>query len=102
MKNHIKLTPAEIQSGHSRQAWAEGLVRQLPTNHDGRNSWLLNFGTSEEAERMREDRELWLDPDFDAVAPGHCHVAGTMTGKPLDTCSKCGRDIRHPIHAGQL
>lgn len=25
--------------------WAEGLIRQLPATHEGRNSWLLNYGT---------------------------------------------------------
>jgi hypothetical protein len=37
----------------NRQRWAEGLILQLPNNHDGRNSWLLNFGKGEEAERLR-------------------------------------------------
>jgi len=40
----IALTPAEIQSGSDRVKWAEGLIRQLPVDHDGRNSWLLNYG----------------------------------------------------------
>ena len=40
----IHLTPAEVQSKHDRVKWAEGLIRQLPETHDGRNSWLLNFG----------------------------------------------------------
>ena len=39
----IKLNKAEIQSGVSRVRWAEGLIRQLPEDHDGRNSWLLNY-----------------------------------------------------------
>ncbi len=42
----IKLTAAEIQSGLDRVKWAEGLIRQLPETHDGRNSWLLNFGAA--------------------------------------------------------
>lgn len=42
--NVIELTPAEVQSGYDRVAWAEGLIRQLPEAHDGRNSWLLNYG----------------------------------------------------------
>jgi len=42
----IPLTPAEIQSNHSRVNWAEGLIRQLPEDHDGRNSWLLNYGNA--------------------------------------------------------
>lgn len=40
---HIALTPAEIQSGMDRVRWAENLIRQLPEDHDGRNSWLLNY-----------------------------------------------------------
>lgn len=32
---------------------AEGLIRQLPTHHDGRNTWLLNFGKSDEAFRIK-------------------------------------------------
>ena len=42
---HILLTPAEVQSGHDRVKWAQGLIEQLPGDHDGRNSWLLNYGT---------------------------------------------------------
>ena len=33
-----KLTPTDVR-------WAEDLIRQLPADHEGRNSWLLNFGT---------------------------------------------------------
>jgi len=43
----IELTPAEIQSGVDRVKWAEGLIRQLPEDHEGRNSWLLNYGEKE-------------------------------------------------------
>lgn len=53
----IKLTPAEIQSGHDRVRWAEGLITQLPDTHDGRNSWLLNYGVGEEAKKRRA---AWL------------------------------------------
>ncbi len=41
----IQLTPFEVQSGLDRVRWAEGLIRQLPEDHDGRNSWLLNYGS---------------------------------------------------------
>lgn len=44
----IPLTEAEIRSGIDRVAWAEGLIRQLPEDHDGRNAWLANFGTGAE------------------------------------------------------
>lgn len=49
----IQLTPAEVQSGLDRVRWAEGLIKQLPEDHDGRNSWLLNYG-SDKAERQAE------------------------------------------------
>jgi hypothetical protein len=98
MDTHIKLTAAEIQSNHSRQRWAEGLILQLPVGHDGRDSWLLNFGTGDEAKNLRKARGLWFDPEFGAVVSGHCHVAGTTVGKDIDECARCGRDLRHPIH----
>lgn len=64
---HIKLTRAEIQSGHDRQKWAEGLILQLPKDHDGRNSWLLNYGVGKEAQALREKRSLSFDPELIAV-----------------------------------
>lgn len=48
MKKVIELTPAEIQSGLTRVKWAEALIRQLPDDHDGRNSWLLNYSAAYE------------------------------------------------------
>lgn len=47
----IKFTKSEIQSCFDRVRWAEMLIRKLPDEHDGRNSWLLNFGT-DRAERQ--------------------------------------------------
>ncbi|WP_300573455.1 hypothetical protein [Phenylobacterium sp.] len=52
----IRLTPAEVQSGHDRVRWAQGLIEQLPADHDGRNSWLLNYGLGEEADALRAAR----------------------------------------------
>lgn len=57
----IKLNRAEVQSGLDRVKQAEGLIRQLPPRHDGRNTWLLNYGRSAEAERLRE--RIGLDWD---------------------------------------
>jgi ElaB/YqjD/DUF883 family membrane-anchored ribosome-binding protein len=37
--------------------WAEGLILQLPINHDGRNSWLLNHGVGKQAQWLRDNRE---------------------------------------------
>ncbi len=65
----IRLTAAEIQSGHDRQYWAEDLIVQLPESHDGRNSWLLNYGIRGEARKLREDRGLKFNPRSRAVNP---------------------------------
>ena len=54
----INLNKAEIQSKHSRVVWAEGLILQLPKEHEGCNSWLINYGHSEEA---TEHRANWSD-----------------------------------------
>lgn len=58
-----RLTPAEIQSGHNRLQWAQGLIEQLPANHDGRNSWLLNHGDGETYDTKRAERGLHMDPE---------------------------------------
>lgn len=53
LDNHIKLTPNEIRSESTRVSWAEGLIVQLPKTHDGRNSWLMNYGHKVEAKELR-------------------------------------------------
>lgn len=55
MKEQIELSRAEVQSGQSRVRWAEGLILQLPIDHEGRNSWLLNYGVGTEAKKLRAD-----------------------------------------------
>lgn len=57
-KKKIRLTGAEIQSNHNRQDWAEGLISQLPKEHEGRNSWLLNYGKKEEGKELRKAKGL--------------------------------------------
>ena len=58
---NIRLSSVEIQSGLDRVRYAEGLIRQLPENHDGRNTWLLNYGVSDEATDMRKKRDIaWV------------------------------------------
>lgn len=47
MKEGVKvmhLTGAEMQSGYDRLQFAEDLIKQLPESHEGRNTWLLNYG----------------------------------------------------------
>ena len=50
----IELTEAERQSRLDRVRWAESLIRQLPEDHEGRNSWLLNWAIPDEHERKGE------------------------------------------------
>ena len=57
MKKKIKLSKAELQSNLSRVAWAEELILQLPKEHEGRNSWLLNYGIGIDALLMRQEHE---------------------------------------------
>lgn len=65
MENHgmkvIHLTGAEKQSGYDRMNFAEDLIRQLPENHDGRNTWLLNYSSREDAVKMRTERGIKWD-----------------------------------------
>ena len=58
MNNIIILNNAEIQSNLDRVKFAEGLILQLPKEHDGRNTWLLNYGKSEEAIEARKKRVI--------------------------------------------
>lgn len=53
MKKKIKLSKHEMQSGLTRVGNAEGLILQLPKDHDGRNTWLLNYGQGAIAEELR-------------------------------------------------
>ena len=58
----MKMTKVEIQSGVNRIRYAELLILQLPETHDGRNTWLLNYGTSKTAIKLREERGIKFDP----------------------------------------
>lgn len=53
-KKIIELSPIEIHSGHDRIKWAEGLIKQLPTYHEGRNSWLLNYGNLDDFSKEKK------------------------------------------------
>lgn len=57
----IHLNKAEIQSKHSRVNHAEGLISQLPETHDGRNTWLMNYGTGPESMKLRGLKNLKFD-----------------------------------------
>src|SRR6187455_2697540 len=68
----IQMSPAEIQSQHDRVKWAEGLILQLPADHEGRNSWLLNYGKGQEADLLRVKHGFnqfdWVE-DWECLAP---------------------------------
>jgi hypothetical protein len=55
MKNAIKLSRHEIQSNLNRVKAAEGLIEQLPDTHDGRNTWLMNYGVRDIAKAIRDN-----------------------------------------------
>lgn len=57
----IQISKTEVQSGLDRVRYAEGLISQLPKDHDGRNTWLLNFGIGEEALELRSKRNIKFD-----------------------------------------
>ena len=61
MTRKIKLNKHEKQSGINRVEHAEGLILQLPENHDGRNTWLLNYGIRKEAKLLRKKRNIKFD-----------------------------------------
>ena len=77
MENHginvIHLTGAEEQSGYDRLTFVEDLVRQLPENHEGRNSWILNYSNREDANKMRADRGIKWDAYHQAAETSKQH-----------------------------
>lgn len=54
MNQFIILSRFELQCGSTRVKNAEDLILQLPKTHDGRNTWLLNYGVGEEALQLRK------------------------------------------------
>ncbi len=74
MVKRIKLSKAEKQSGISRVSHAEGLILQLPKTHDGRNTWLLNYGYRQEAVSLRKERGIEMSKDTrSAIYKGKSH-----------------------------
>lgn len=58
-----KLNNVEIQSNFDRMSFAEKLILQLPEEHDGRNTWLLNYGKSDFAIKLRKEKNLIFDEE---------------------------------------
>lgn len=61
IKFGIEFNESEIRSNLNRIEFAEMLISQLPNNHDGRNTWLLNYGKSEEAVEKRKQGNFEFD-----------------------------------------
>ena len=57
----IILTRTERQGGLNRQRFAELLIEELPKDHSGRNTWLLNYGTRAQAMDLRNERGALFD-----------------------------------------
>ena len=57
----IKLNEVEIRSNFDRVSYAEKLILQLPEDHEGRNTWLLNYGKSDSAVSLRKEKNLNFD-----------------------------------------
>lgn len=77
-ENVIRLTGAEIQSRQNRVKWAETLITQLPVEHEGRNSWLLNYGTQNEAKARREEKGIKFNEEYQAaeISPKETQKSG--------------------------
>lgn len=60
-------TPHEVQSRTSRVRHAELLIVQLPSDHDGRNTWLLNYGIGKEAQMLRDQRGIKFNYETQAA-----------------------------------
>lgn len=98
LKNFIWLIEAELQSGVTRQDWAENLIKQLPKDHEGRKSWLMNFGVSEEAVELRLSYcrgPLEWDAKTESATP-YREDKGVVAGA-FRYCRKCGSGLDRPI-----
>lgn len=40
-----------------QRSWAQTLIEKLPDGHEGRNSWLINYGVGPEADWLRTEHE---------------------------------------------
>ncbi len=91
----MQQTPVEKQSRYDRIHFAERLIQQLPKDHDGRNTWLLNYGQSHEARKLRAIKGIRFIEETEAAATYHqCRRCGEKmeTGLEPDGC----RDLYCP------
>ena len=73
--------PDPAPRAYDRQVWAANLIRQLPETHDGRNSWLLNFGENGEDDEARNKRGIfWLEAHRRAALSGENAALASFGG----------------------
>jgi len=81
--------------------WAEGLIRQLPDRHDGRNSWLMNYGHGADVEAMRDKHPSFRSKqaaqfDCPPIHHGPTHEDMVAAGLVVDESSIRFGDVRIP------
>lgn len=122
----IHLSQSEIDSQFDRQRNAELVILQLPEHHDGRNTWLMNYGFGEEAINLRKKNKLIFDtrtrsaakapaPTLKfsasvtaqvsriAVPCAHCDFQNVFFNQDprgtVHTCTACSKDYEIPATA---
>jgi len=62
----IVLTEHE-KNKNDRQEFAEKAILKLPEDDPMRNTWLLNYGKGEEAQKLRESRQVEWSEEYQAT-----------------------------------
>ena len=107
-KERAALQALRDEAGDARaegmRRWAQGLIEQLPVDHDGRNSWLLNFGIGDESDWLRTEhkryQQAWQDWREGAPQPErrrYTRPAPAAEAAPCDMGTLCiGCTPRNP------
>lgn len=88
----VKPPTREDYSAENMRRWAQGLIQQLPENHDGRNSWLLNHGRGDEADKLREKWSQQNNQPFPAPVPPTLPLSEPEEWKPTQFPRLIDRD----------
>lgn len=97
----IHLTTAEILSGLDRVRFAESLILHLHESHEGRNTWLMNYGSPEVARPLRDawaagTGRPWVDGD--GLVPLYATARPTTAAEHVHT----GRVVDAEFHDPQV
>lgn len=95
----INLNRSEIQSRYDRVLFAEGLIEQLPETHEGRNTWLMNYGVRDKAKKLRSDNNVgWDDHTQSAETINGDVIEGTTTRSAVVAAINVGDRFRAKVH----